>query len=267
MLPFLARSAVAPSAVLPNAGPGRRGVGGLPGYGVFVGTARVFQIPFARPSMTGEAQPEPSENDLIRLAREGDRGAFGALVRAHQTRSHALAIRMLGSRTEADDAVQETYLRAWRGLRTFDGRSQLSTWLHRICVNVCLNIIRRRRKTRADEFDDARVPTEKASTAGDPAEAADTRRSYETLARALEALSPSLKATAVLVLLEGKSLRDAGEILGCPEGTVAWRVHEARRKLREALMPSSSSSPGKTSPGGAAPLGSGAGATRGDKAR
>ncbi|MEZ4256729.1 MAG: RNA polymerase sigma factor [Polyangiales bacterium] len=191
-----------------------------------------FPIPCVGYFMGDATAIEGSEEELIQRAKTGDRAAFGILVRAHQGRTFGLAVRMLGARSEAEDAVQETYLRAWRALRYYDGRAALSTWLHRICVNVCLNIIRRRRRSKHQAVEDIRLP---ALDGPDPAAAAESRRRFQVVAAAVDGLSPSLRSTAVLVLLEGASLAEAAEVLGCPEGTVAWRIHEARRKLREAV--------------------------------
>jgi RNA polymerase sigma-70 factor (ECF subfamily) len=181
---------------------------------------------------------EQEESDWLERARGGDAGAYGRLVRAHQRRVHATALQMLGDRGEAEDATQETFLRAWRALERFDGRSKLSTWLYRICVNVCLNAIRRRKRRASSDLDDPRVPEPTADpTQGrtDPAAALETDQTERRLAAALESLSPTLRSAVVLVLLQGMPHKEAADVLGCPEGTVAWRIHEARRRLRLAL--------------------------------
>jgi len=175
---------------------------------------------------------------LLEQAQGGDRVAFGRLVRLNQRRVYACALQMLGDAGEAEDAVQEAFLRAWRAIARFDGRSELSTWLYRITVNVCLNTIRKRRRVQGADLNDPRVPEPKADpTQGgtDPGLTAESSQLYRRLARALDGLSPSLRTTVILVLIQGLPHKSAAEILGCPEGTVAWRIHEARRRLREAL--------------------------------
>jgi RNA polymerase sigma-70 factor (ECF subfamily) len=182
--------------------------------------------------------PDPKEADLIDRAKRGDKPAFGQLIRMHQRRIYACAIHMLGDRGEAEDAVQETFLRAWRAIDRFDGRAELSTWLYRICINVSLNTLRRRKRVEAADLADPRVPEPSADpTQGqtDPRHAAQALQLYRRLAKALDGLSPSLRATVVLVLLDGMPQKEASEVLGCSEGTIAWRVHEARRRLREVL--------------------------------
>lgn len=180
----------------------------------------------------------PEESELIERAKRGEKAAFGRLLRMHQRRVYACAVHMLGDRGEAEDAVQETFLRAWRAIDRFDGRAELSTWLYRICINVSLNALRRRKRVDAADIADPRVPEPAADpTQGqtDPRHAAEAAELYRRLAAALDDLSPSLRATVVLVLLEGMPQKEASEVLGCSEGTVAWRVHEARRRLRMVL--------------------------------
>ena len=191
---------------------------------------------------------EPTDADLLTRAQAGDQAAFGRLVREHQRRVFACALQMLADRSEADDAVQETFLRAWRALSRFDGRSKLSTWLYRICVNVCLNILRKRRRAPTADVDDPRIPEAKADpTQGgsDPEQAFQNAQLYGRVGRALDNLSPSLRSAVVLVLLQGLPHREAAEVLGCPEGTVAWRIHEARRKMREELADLTSAGAGR----------------------
>lgn len=182
--------------------------------------------------------PDPKEAELIERAKRGEKPAFGQLIRLHQRRVYACAIHMLGDRGEAEDAVQETFLRAWRAIERFDGRAELSTWLYRICINVSLNTLRRRKRVEASDISDPRVPepaSDPSQGQNDPRHAAQAIQLYGRLAKALDGLSPSLRATVVLVLIDGVPQKEAAEVLGCSEGTIAWRVHEARRRLREVL--------------------------------
>jgi RNA polymerase sigma-70 factor, ECF subfamily len=202
--------------------------------------------PYARPaSMT-----EPSEAELLSAAQSGDSRAFSRLIRLHQRRVYACAVSMLGDGGDADDAVQETFLRAWRAIARFDGRSQLSTWLYRVCVNVCLNHIRRRKRHDASDISDPRMPEPSADPtqgATDPRQAVEARQMSGRIATALDGLSESLRTTVVLVLVQGMPQKEVAAVLGCSEGTIAWRIHEARRRLRLALADSGaeSSPPGE----------------------
>lgn len=184
------------------------------------------------------SMPDAREAELIERAKKGDGAAFGQLVRQHQRRIYACAVQMLGDRGEAEDAVQETFLRAYRAIDRFDGRAELSTWLYRICINVSLNALRRRKRVDASDVNDPRVPEPAADPSQgqtDPRHGAQAAQLYGRLATALDALSPSLRATVVLVLIEGVPQKEAATALGCSEGTIAWRVHEARRRLRDLL--------------------------------
>lgn len=181
---------------------------------------------------------DTNEAELLERAQAGDRLAFSRLVRVHQRRVYACAVSMLGDGGDADDAVQETFVRAWRAIARFDGRSQLSTWLYRVCVNVCLNHIRSRKRHVASDIGDPRIPEPKADPmqgSTDPARALEAAQLQGRIAAALEGLSESLRTTVILVLVHGMAQKEAADVLGCSEGTIAWRIHEARRRLRLAL--------------------------------
>lgn len=175
----------------------------------------------------------PDEQTWLDRARAGDKAAFGMLVRHHHRRVHRLAVQLTGNAGDADDVVQETFLRAYRAIERFDGRAEIFTWLYRICVNVSLNLRRQRKRVVAD-LDDPRVPEPRESGA-DPAVRAEEAQAYARLGAALDALSESLRVTMVLACVEGLPYKEIAGVLGCSEGTVAWRVHEARRRLRESL--------------------------------
>ena len=185
------------------------------------------------------------EQRALELARTGDRKAFGDLVRLHHRRMWKVAVHMLGNAAEADDVVQETFLRAFRGLDRFDGRAELSTWLYRIVVNLSLNALRARSRAGGVDVDDPRLGSALVAEGDDPAAAADVRRRTLQLLRALEQLSVTLRTTVVLVAIEGLGHREAAEVLGCAEGTVAWRMHEARRLLKDRLAGNADEKPAR----------------------
>ncbi|AKV04739.1 RNA polymerase sigma factor RpoE [Labilithrix luteola] len=184
-------------------------------------------------------KPTPSDRDLIELAKAGDTNAFGELVRRHQPRIHRLAVHMLRDRSEAEDVAQETFIRAYQALGRFDGRSEAYTWFYRITINLSLNRIRSRKTSRASQdTDDPRLDglmTDRRPTSGDPAGSASRKQLYQTLCAGIDELSDTLRTTLILVCIDGRSHEDVAAILGAPEGTIAWRVHEARRKLKGFL--------------------------------
>lgn len=182
---------------------------------------------------------KPTDPELMRAAQAGDDEAFGVLVRRYQKRIYALAVHMLRSTAEAEDIAQDTFVRAYRALESFDGRSQPFTWFYRIAVNLCLNSIRARKQHRnTAAHDDPRVEAalvEERPLMADPGRRAADRQTAQHLCDALDQLSDTLRTTLLLVAIDGLSHVEAAEVLGCPEGTVAWRVHEARRKLHVIL--------------------------------
>lgn len=178
------------------------------------------------------ATPE-EQLQWIERARGGDVRAFELLVRQHQRRIYRLALHLTGSGGDADDVTQETFFRAYRAIERFDGRAEIFTWLYRICVNVALNLRRSGRRVVAN-LDDPRVP-EPTADGENPAASAERAQAYRALTRALDGLSESLRTTLVLACVEQLPYKDIAQVLGCSEGTVAWRVHEARKRLRDAL--------------------------------
>ena len=183
---------------------------------------------------------KPNDRELVQQALQGDANAFGLLVRRHQKRVYRLAFHMLRNGAEAEDVTQETFVRAYQALPRFDGRSEPFTWLYRIAVNLSLNAIRARKSSRASTpDDDPRIESllmeRRSSYGGDPAKSSQDKELAQALIDGIDSLSDSLRTTLILVCIDGVAHEEASQILGCPEGTVAWRVHEARRKLRVFL--------------------------------
>jgi len=183
--------------------------------------------------------PQKSDRELVDAARAGDAEAFGVLVRRHQKRIYRLAVHLLRDAAEAEDVTQDTFVRAYGALDRFDGRSEPFTWMYRIAVNLSLNAIRARKSGRkATTPDDPRVEAvlaDRKSVEADPARLAVDRQMAMALAEGIDELSETLRTTLILVSVDGLSHGEVAQILGCPEGTIAWRVHEARKKLRAYL--------------------------------
>jgi RNA polymerase sigma-70 factor (ECF subfamily) len=172
------------------------------------------------------------DDDRALLARHvgGDRDAFGVLVARHRDRLWRVALRTLGNPDDAADAVQDALVSAYRAAATFRGESAVTTWLHRITVNACLDLARRRASRPTTTLSD-RTDAETAAAPG-PLEAADTAA---TVLAALRRLPMDQAAAVVIVDVEGFSVREAAEILGAPEGTVKSRCARARARLAELL--------------------------------
>ena len=197
-----------------------------------------------------------ADSDEIRRAQEGDREAFTALVRRYQRRVYATAYRVVGNHSDADDLVQEAFLRAYRALKTFDGRSDFFTWLYRIVINLALNHLRSVQRQRTSQLDDSKLPPGWDQSSTDPRRLSEAKDLYQRVADAIQTLAPTLRVTVVLALIEEMPHKQVGEILGCSEGTIAWRVNQARKVLRQrlgAVLPASTKGEGRATAKDATP--------------
>jgi len=174
--------------------------------------------------------------DLVARAKNGNTGAFSELVRRYRPKVFALALQLAGQESDADDVTQDVFLRAYRALHRFEGRSQFFTWIYRMGVNLALNARRDRRRRAEVPLDDPRI--ERAlfvDAPNDPVRASELRQTYAQLLSALDRLPASMRTSVVLVALQGLSYQEAVAVQGCAEGTIAWNMHQARRRLRLAL--------------------------------
>ena len=173
------------------------------------------------------------EHDRRLLAAHlaGDRDAFGELVARSLDRLHAVALGVLADREEAADALQDALLSAYRSADGYRGEARVSTWLHRIVVNACLDRARRRAARPTVPLPDgADVPD--ALPAPDPYGARDTVLDVRA---ALAALPVEQRAALVLVDVQGLPVEEAARVLGCPVGTVKSRCARGRGRLAAAL--------------------------------
>ena len=173
---------------------------------------------------------ERSDADLLRAHAAGDATAFEELVRRHRDRMWAVALRTTRDREEAADGLQDALISAYRSAGSFRGESAVTTWLHRIVVNACLDRMRRR-QTRATLQLPEEGPHEPADTRDRVAER-DTRMVVED---ALRQLPPEQRAAIVLVDIEGWSVAETAGMLGVPEGTVKSRCARGRTRLAVLL--------------------------------
>jgi RNA polymerase sigma-70 factor (ECF subfamily) len=162
---------------------------------------------------------------LLRAHVAGDRTAFAELVRRHRDRLWAVALRTLGDREDAADALQEALISAYRSAHRFRGDSAVTTWLHRIVVNACLDRVRRR---------SARPTVPLADTDPVPVPPVDSDTALDVRA-ALARLPVEQRAALVLVDVQGYSVAEAAEILDVAEGTVKSRCARGRARLAALL--------------------------------
>ncbi|MFC9815464.1 RNA polymerase sigma factor [Streptomyces virginiae] len=165
-------------------------------------------------------------------AAEGDEEAFEVLVHRHSPAVLQLAERFMGSRTEAEDAVQDAFISAWRSLPEYRGEAGFGTWLHRIVTNRCLNLLRARRPAAdLDTVTEPAAPEHQAS----PARAAESSAVVRDLAQALDALSAEQRVCWVLREIEGQPYETIAQAVRIRPEAVRARVFRARRMLTEAM--------------------------------
>lgn len=191
----------------------------------------------------GPLMADLPDEDLVRRAREGDRGAFDALVLRHQDRVYNCILRIVLDRSLAEDVCQKVFLNAYLRLRDFTGGSQFFTWLYRIAHNESISVLRYEGRRRgpsldlASSDDDASGLPEPASPDGDPSLPAARADNERILHDALKRIDPEERQVLILRELEGLDYRQIADALDLPVGTVRSRLHRARESLREVLRP------------------------------
>lgn len=163
---------------------------------------------------------------LASAAATGDRDAFAALLGRHYDRVFALSFRLTGSRAEAEDLTQDICLALPAKLGSWRGEARFTTWLYRVTVNAAHD--RRRRAATRTRATDGWGDWEVNRRAG----IAEEAEAQDWLAATMARLSPELRDTVALTLGEDLSQREAAEVLGVSEGTVAWRMSEVKKRLR-----------------------------------
>ncbi len=169
--------------------------------------------------------------DLAARIRAGDETAFEELYRLHATRLYNLAYRMAGSPTDADDLLQDIFLQAYRKVGSFRGESSMGTWLYRLGMNHCLDVLRSR-QARMGQQTDSLDEENAAPAVAAPAIGAVSRIDLE---RAIAKLPPACRAAFLLHDVEGFGHQEVGTILGISEGTSKSQVHKARLRIRQYL--------------------------------
>jgi RNA polymerase sigma-70 factor (ECF subfamily) len=188
--------------------------------------------------MTNAEREGATASALVDAAKAGDQRAFEALVQRYRKRIYALALHITRSASEADDIAQEVFLKAFRALASFQGRSEFFTWVYRMTVNRSLNARRDRMRRGEDTTDDERLELAIAVDGRDrPERTAELRQTYARLLRALDGLPVDMRTTVILVSMQGMSHGEVAIVQGVSDGTIAWRMHEARRRMREAMEP------------------------------
>jgi RNA polymerase sigma-70 factor (ECF subfamily) len=186
------------------------------------------------PGPRAAADADPTDAELLARHVDGDPEAFGQLFLRHRDRLWAVAIRTLSDPEEAADALQDAMISAFRRAGSFRGDSAVTTWLHRIVVNACLDRMRRKAARPASTGADERTLDNLAVAHAAPDPSPDTDTSLDVMA-ALRMLSPEQQAVLVLVDMLGYPVADTASILGVSEGTVKSRAARGRARLLPRL--------------------------------
>ncbi|HXY95320.1 MAG TPA: sigma-70 family RNA polymerase sigma factor [Acidimicrobiia bacterium] len=187
--------------------------------------------------MTTHEVPRDREDHvvLVEAAREGDRSAFDELVRRTYVDTYTLALRLTADEEDARDVVQESYLRAWKGLPSFRGDAQFTTWMYRITANTAYTIVKRRRRHRVESLDSMLEEPVELRPDAQPEDSAESAALLDSLSRALDELPPKLRVLVVLKDVYGLTHEEIAEELGISVPAAKVRLHRGRKRLRDLL--------------------------------
>lgn len=176
---------------------------------------------------------------IVEKAAKGDMKAFEALVTAYEKKLYNVAYRLVSDREEALDIVQDVFLKVYQALPDFRGDSQFSTWVYRVCVNTCLDYLRKDRKATVYsldapmDFGDSEVQRQVEDTATSIEDAVEFKSTGEEILNIVKDLDPHYRAPLILCDVHDYSYKEISEILGISLGTVKSRIHRARNLVRK----------------------------------
>jgi RNA polymerase sigma-70 factor (ECF subfamily) len=185
-----------------------------------------------------EQAPFNHQNDdkLVSKAKKGDLYSFDLLVKRYQKRIYFLAYRMVKNHDAADDIAQETFINAYRGIKSFKTGYSFYSWLYRICVNLSINFLKRQKYLIPEsQFGETSSPLEREATGSDPSNHLALKELKNEIERAVDCLSPKYKAVLVLRIYEDLSYEEIARTLKISLGTVMSRLFRAREKMQEML--------------------------------
>lgn len=190
----------------------------------------------------GVSEDPRTDSELLRAHVDGDNDAFAVLFSRHRDRLWAVSLRTTGNPEEAADGLQDGMIAAYRRAGSFRGEAQVTTWLHRVVVNACLDRLRAGKVRRAEalpddleEYGDKGSLSVASAPADDPADASLREERRAQVLAALRTLPHQQRAALVLVDMEGYSVAEAADILDCAEGTVKSRCSRGRSRLATLL--------------------------------
>ncbi len=196
--------------------------------------------------------PMPDDDAVLELLRRGDPRAAAQLLEVFGDRVYGLALRILGSEADAQEAVQETFLSVWHKWPSFQEKSRFASWVYRIAANHAYMMLRRRRRSDESVSLDEEMPEDDGSTeprlgaavlrslaspGNTPAGALQQRELAAVVQAAMTALSPTYRVAYMLKEVDGLGLKEIAEVMSLSEAAVKTRVHRARLELRRCLAP------------------------------
>ncbi|MBN1270920.1 MAG: sigma-70 family RNA polymerase sigma factor [Candidatus Aminicenantes bacterium] len=184
--------------------------------------------------------PQMNEHMNIMLAKEGNPEAFRQLYDRHGDRIYRIAYRQTGSRADAEDIMQDTFIKAFKSLRTFrfSPEHTFSSWINTICLNCALDHFRKqRRKHRHDQLSLSDMPQELPSANPSPEDSTEQKQVGESIRRALSILSPKQRLVFEMRFTQHMDIKDIAQTLRCSQSNVKTQIFRAQRKLRKILEP------------------------------
>ncbi len=188
--------------------------------------------------------PDADDLKLVDAAKQGNRRAFRILVQRYQRKVYAVAYGFLRNREDALDVVQESFIKVHRYLDKFEGNSSFYTWLYRIVANLCIDHLRRNKRHRGVEFDDALRHDEgdqpqahdgSLKGMGDPGEMMRRKEIMSAFQDCLQHLSDKHRAVIVMREIQGMSYEEMATAMDCSKGTIMSRLFHARRNMQKLL--------------------------------
>ena len=184
-----------------------------------------------------------ADTALIQRCQANDAAAFNEIVSRYKNRVHNYVCRMVGPGADAEDLTQETFVRAYMSIRSFQSRASLNTWLYRIATNICIDFTRKTSRVKAmttsllreDSEDEGEIEREFPDQRFDPQSYSLNKELGAQLQSALQSLPEKLRTVVLLHDIEGLAYEEIAEIADCPLGTVKSRLFNARASLRERL--------------------------------
>ncbi|HWO23968.1 MAG TPA: sigma-70 family RNA polymerase sigma factor [Kofleriaceae bacterium] len=206
-------------------------------------------MPGQRPSTSANGRANsssallPDDHELVLAARKGNRDAFRTLFERYHRRAYALALGVLRHSDDALDVVQDAFVKAHKYLDKFEGNSSFYTWLYRIVMNLAIDHLRKHRRVKPVEFDEARLEEAHSDEGllprilgGNPGRALMDKEIRKRIDAALDELSDNHRAVLVMRELEGLSYEEMAQTMGCSKGTIMSRLFHARRNMQKRLI-------------------------------